>query len=128
MTQATTVCEKHDKAFAGVAAYALVKEGEQIGKVAFKYPQGGAGRLTCYLHFHGVQMVTGTASGYGYDKALAAFESAMRNQAKQQPDASSYGDLASTVAPLAQAFKDAGSAQDWQQVLREQAIQVFKAV
>ena len=73
-----TAYQKHDAAFPLVSAGALVINGEQKGTIAFKFPKDGAGRLTCFLHLHGYPMVCGTASGYGYDKKAAAFESACR--------------------------------------------------
>lgn len=73
-----TIYQKHDAAFPLVSAGALVINGEQKGTLAFKFPKDGAGRLTCFLHIHGYPMVAGNASGYGYDKKAAAFESACR--------------------------------------------------
>ncbi len=73
------IYRKHESAFHQVASAALVKSKAQIGTIAFKYPKDGAGRLTCYLHVHGMEMVKGTASGGGYDKAAASFEDAIRN-------------------------------------------------
>lgn len=73
-----TVYQKHDSAFPLVSAGALVINGKQVGTIAFKFPKDGAGRLSCFLHIHGYPMVIGTASGYGYDKKAAAFESACR--------------------------------------------------
>jgi hypothetical protein len=73
----TTIYDQHDTAFASVSAFALVHAGAQVGTLAFKYPADGAGRLWCYLHLHGSEMVRGSATGYGYDKAGAAFESAV---------------------------------------------------
>jgi hypothetical protein len=70
------IYEQHDKAFQNVSAYAVLKQGALIAKVAFKFPRDGAGRLHCYLHFPGVPMVRGHASGYGYDKRSAAIASA----------------------------------------------------
>jgi hypothetical protein len=74
-----TVYEKHDKAFEVVSAGALVVNGVQIGTLAFKFPKDGAGRLTCFFHIYGSQMVAGFAGGYGYDKKSAALEDACRN-------------------------------------------------
>jgi hypothetical protein len=73
----TSVYDKHHAAFRLVSAYVITDtHGNQLGNIAFKYPNDGAGRLTCYLHIHGTPMVSGTASGCGYDKAGAAFENA----------------------------------------------------
>jgi hypothetical protein len=67
------IYDKHNKAFKAVKAGALVKEGKQLGTLAFKY---GASRVTCYLHIFGTPMVSGNASGYGYDKTTTAFVAA----------------------------------------------------
>lgn len=72
------IYEKHNAAFPLVGAGVIVSNGEKKGTIAFKFPKDGAGRLTCFLHIHGYAMVQGTASGYGYDKKAAAFESACR--------------------------------------------------
>jgi len=67
------IYDKHEKAFKNVKAGALVKDGKQVGTLAFKH---GASRVTCYLHLFGSQMVSGIASGYGYDKTTASFVAA----------------------------------------------------
>jgi hypothetical protein len=72
------IYEQHDAAFANVSAYIIVKNGERIAKVAFKYPRDGAGRLYAYVHVFGTEMVRGFAGGYGYDKASAAVYDASR--------------------------------------------------
>ncbi len=73
-----TAYEKHTQAFAHVTAGVIMKDGKHVGDIAFKFPRDGAGRLSCFLHLHRWPMVVGTASGYGYDKKSAAFESACR--------------------------------------------------
>jgi len=67
------ISDKHNKAFKNVKAGVLVKDGKHVGTLAFKH---GASRVTCYLHLFGSQMVSGIASGYGYDKTTAAFVAA----------------------------------------------------
>lgn len=61
-----------DKAFNRVAAYVVLKDGECVAKISIKFPADGAGRLYAYVHWLGVEMVRGSASGYGYDKRSAA--------------------------------------------------------
>lgn len=74
------VYTKHDKAFLQVQSFAILKDGKPVGTLAYKFPKDGAGRLTCFMHFHGYPMVIGFAGGYGYDKKGAALESAASNK------------------------------------------------
>ncbi len=74
----TTIYEHRDKAFARTAAYVILRNNERVATIAFAFPRDGAGRLYAYVHWIGVEMVRGHASGYGYDKKSAAIESAMR--------------------------------------------------
>ena len=67
------IYDQHSKAFSHVSSYAIMHRGKPCGVINIKYPKDGAGRLTMFLHLHGSKMVKGTASGYGYDKATAAF-------------------------------------------------------
>ena len=73
----TDIYEQHNKAFSHVAAYVVLKDGERVATIAFKFPKDGAGRLYAYVHWLGVEMVRGHANGYGYDKKSAAVESAV---------------------------------------------------
>jgi hypothetical protein len=70
------IYDRHVKAFKNVKAGVMLKDGKQLGTLAFKY---GASRVTCYLHIFGTQMVSGSADGYGYDKTTAAFAAACNN-------------------------------------------------
>lgn len=72
----TDIYDQHDKAFAQTSAWVVVKDGERVATVAIKHPRDGAGRLTAYVHWLGTEMVRGTASGGGYDKASAAIAQA----------------------------------------------------
>ena len=72
------IYDKHRAAFDAVSAYVIVRDGERVGTIAFKYPRDGAGRLYAYVHFHGIAMVRGGAAGGGYDKHSAACASAAR--------------------------------------------------
>lgn len=67
----------HDAAFYHVSAYVVVKDGERVATIAFKFPRDGAGRLYAYVHWLGVPMVRGFAGGYGYDKRSAAVANAV---------------------------------------------------
>jgi hypothetical protein len=68
----TDIYEQHEKAFARVSAFVILRNGERVATIAFKFPADGAGRLYAYVHWLGVPMVRGGASGYGYDKRSAA--------------------------------------------------------
>ena len=72
------IYDAHRKAFASVNAYAVLLAGERVANIAIKYPRDGAGRLTAFVHWYGVEMSRGYASGGGYDKASAAVASAAR--------------------------------------------------
>lgn len=72
------IYEQHAKAFRDVEAAVVLHDGEAVAKIAFKFPRDGAGRLYAYVHWLGVPMARGYASGYGYDKRTAACASAMR--------------------------------------------------
>jgi hypothetical protein len=73
----TDIYDQHRAAFANVSAYVVLNsKGERIATVAFKYPRVGAGRLYAYVHWLGLPMVRGFASGGGYDKHSAAVASA----------------------------------------------------
>ena len=55
-----------------VSASVILFKGIVVAKIIFKFPKDGAGRLYTYVHWFGVPMVRGSASGYGYDKKSAA--------------------------------------------------------
>ena len=71
------IYEQHRAAFANVSAYVILRDGELVARIAFKFPKDGAGRLYAYVHWIGTEMVRGHASGGGYDKRTAACWSAM---------------------------------------------------
>lgn len=73
----STIYKQHDKKFNQVSAYVLLEGNNPRGTVAFHYPRDSAGRVTCFLHLHGMPMVKGVAGGYGYDKTGASFENAI---------------------------------------------------
>lgn len=55
-----------------VSASAILFQGEVVAKIVFKFPKDGMGKLYAYVHWIGVPMVRGSASGCGYDKKSAA--------------------------------------------------------
>lgn len=79
--------DQHDAAFRNVSAYVVLKDGARVATIALKFPKDGAGRLYAYVHWIGVPMVRGFASGYGYDKRTAAVVNAQRNiMAREEQD------------------------------------------
>lgn len=63
-----------DKASKTLSAYAVLKDGQFIGRVVFKH---GQMRTYCYAQVWGAPMARGSANGYGYDKSSAACEAAV---------------------------------------------------
>lgn len=79
----TTVYDKFDKHFTLVSAWVIVNEqGDQVGKMAAKYPKDGMGKLYLYLHLHGSKMVQVSVSGCGFDKLSVAICNAAMDYAK----------------------------------------------
>lgn len=121
----TSVYDKHSKAFQHVSAYVIVKDGNQVGSIAYKFPKDGAGRLTCFLHFNGYAMVTGFAGGCGYDKKSAALESAASKLFTATND---YTGLSAIEKyPVIADLKNIGGS-DAYMVLAEHGYSLFKAV
>lgn len=119
------IYDQHDAAFKNVSAYIVMKDGERVATIAFKFPRDGAGRLYAYVHWIGVEMVRGHANGYGYDKKSAACESAMSALFK-------LGDLApiypnSPLHPFFKALDNIGGS-TWDAKLREAGFTVLQAV
>ena len=72
-----TVYDKFDKHFAQASVWVIVNEqGEQVGKMAAKYPKDGMGKLYLYLHLYGSEMVQVSVSGCGFDKLSVAIQKA----------------------------------------------------
>jgi hypothetical protein len=121
----TKVYEQHEKAFSDVSAFVVLKGAERVATIAFKFPRDGAGRLYAYVHWLGVPMVRGWASGGGYDKKTAAASSAAGRIEEMAKAESSPSD------PLRDAFIAALS-QDggyhWDDYLRRAEFTVVQAV
>lgn len=71
------IYDQHKAAFRQVEAFVILKDGERVATIAFKFPADGAGRLYAYVHWIGLEMVRGHAAGGGYDKRTAACAHAM---------------------------------------------------
>lgn len=79
----STIYDQHKAAFSQVAAFVIMKNGEKVATIALKFPKDGAGRLNAYVHWLGVEMTRGHASGFGYDKGSAAVANAARKISKE---------------------------------------------
>lgn len=131
-----SIYDQHDKAFAQVSAYVILKNGERVATIAFKFPRDGAGRLYAYAHFIGVPMVRAFAGGYGYDKRSAAVQSAI-GKIEQPPLSDNLAALqwaqmdhiaeAERLAAFKAAFDDIGG-QDWDTAFRKAGFTVLQAV
>ena len=72
-----TVYNKFDKHFAQASAWVIVNEqGDQVGKMAAKYPKDSMGKLYLYLHLYGSERVQVSVSGCGFDKLSMAIQKA----------------------------------------------------
>lgn len=115
------IYEQHDAAFANVSAFVILnKAGEIRGRVTFKYPRDGAGRLYAYVHWLGVSMTRGYAGGYGYDKRSAAVAAAAR-KIEWPIDTGSGSD-----AIAAAMMRDGGD--DWTRAVEKAGFTVYQAV
>ena len=128
----TNIYDQHDKHFSHVRAVAIMKGKEHFANVTFKYPKDGAGRVYCYFHIIGLEMVRDFASGYGYDKTTAACEAAVCKLRAPELD-DTYGceklHKAQTrhVQRVQHIFKDIGG-KDWERVLRDAGYTVINVL
>lgn len=130
-----SIYDLHDKAFLNVSAYVIMKDGERVATIAFKFPKDGAGRLYAYVHFIGAEMVRDYAGGYGYDKRTAAVQHAAAKippyRNGEEHISEHYRLHAEKINEGIQAFqnalKDIGG-QDWNDALRVAGYTVLQAV
>jgi len=131
------IYDQYDAAFRKVEAFVVVKDGERVASVAFKHPASGEGRLYAYVHWLGLEMVRGWASGYGYDKRTAACASAAGKMLpaiqKALQDALGGHDPVTQRHDLhnAQRLADAlalDGSQHWDSALRNAGFTVWQAV
>lgn len=121
-----TVYETHDKAFANVSAYAIVSDGARVANISFKFPRDGVGRLQCFVHWLGLEMVRGTAGGYGYDKRTAATANAIA-RAHKAKHALMFAEPGSPMEAFALALaRDAGDS--WDAALRKAGFDVWQVL
>lgn len=101
----STIYEQHDAAFNLVSAYVLMRGKTKVATIALKYPKDGAGRLYCYFHVLGCEMVRGHSSGCGYDKASAAVVDAIG----KIEEVMTFGGVNPDVKKIQKHLKDAES-------------------
>jgi hypothetical protein len=123
----TNIYDQHRAAFANVSAYIVLKDGERIASVAFKYPRDGAGRLYAYVHVFGTEMVRGFAAGGGYDKHTAAVESAMDRFRYGDTDIDTYQVADGLFRALCDRDHVDGWA-NWDRRLRDAGYDIWQAV
>lgn len=124
----TDIYDQHRAAFRNVEAYVILKDGERVANIAFKFPRDGAGRLYAYVHWFGLEMVRGSASGGGYDKRTAACANAIAKLGAAQaarglPDPAECDKRAAFAEALAH---DTGPT--WDAQLRKAGFTVLQAV
>ncbi len=124
LTDAGKVYKQFEAAFPQVSAYAVIRDGKPMAKVALKFAKSGLS--TCaYVHWIGLPMVRGVANGGGYDKASAACSIAMGKTRDpldigKRDDVHLWDLFRSTLA------KDDG--QHWDNRLRAAGFDVFQVV
>lgn len=131
----TKIYDQHDKAFQHVSAYVITDNaGERVATIAFKFPRDGAGRLWCYVHFIGLEIVRDYAGGYGYDKRSAAVTHAAGKipEYALSPDAPAWeqthkADIDARANAFKAALSDIGG-KDWTDALRDAGFNVLQAV
>ena len=139
------IYDHHAKAFNRVSAYVILRNGERVATIAFKFPADGAGRLYAYVHWLGVPMVRGFAGGFGYDKRTAACADAVKrielidrsveahNLAKQGHTLAAQAEAMRAIAdramqtPFVDALK-ADRGPTWDNALRDAGFTVLQAV
>lgn len=121
ITDPSIVYRQYDAAFARVAAYVILKNGECVAKVAIKRSASGL-RTSAFVHRLGVPLVCGTANGGGYDKDSAAVAAG----ARKIPDDITGRDPHDRAAFLDAAMKDGGKR--WDDAVRDAGFTVIQAV
>ena len=124
----TDIYDQHNKAFARVSAFVILKNGERVATIAFKFPADGAGRLWCYVHWLGWPMVRGYADGYGYDKRSAAVANAVNKMAVMPASPDQARDMKRDGQPAFEAALAKDDGHGWERHLRDAGFAVFQAV
>lgn len=109
----------------------ILKDGERVATIAFKFPKDGAGRLNVFVHWIGLEMVKGQAGGYGYDKKSAACANASEKLLEKQRKAASVSPFAVVGSESMKTFRAALAKNDgysWDRNLESAGFTVFQAV
>jgi hypothetical protein len=122
------VYDQHRAAFSNVSAHVILKDGEPVATIAFKFPRDGAGRVYAYVHWTGTEMIRGFAGGYGYDKQTAALADAA-NKLYKRPDyeENTRNHAIKSLSGFIYALSKDGGAH-WDNALREAGFTVLGAV
>lgn len=124
------IYSQHEAAFAQVSAFVVLKDGERVATIAFKFPRDGAGRLYAYVHWIGIEMTRGQASGGGYDKKSAAVASAVERMRAKDGGWKAPVSRADHIGPVCD-FLNALAKDDghyWDSRLRDAGFTVLQAV
>ena len=124
----SSVYDQHRAAFARVDAAVVLHKGERVATIALRYPQDGAGRLYAYVHWLGIEMVRGWASGGGYDKRTAACSAAARKLTSAAANTPGYVKLGVNAF---ENFRDAlakDDGWDWDRALTDAGFVVLRAI
>lgn len=118
----TDIYNQHQNAFKHVSAYVILKDGQRVATIAFRFPKDGAGRLWVYVHWIGIEMVRGYAGGYGYDKKSAAVESAavLLRRLCEQSYSQGLDDFSRSIIDI--------GGNTWDRALQEAGFTVLQAV
>jgi len=116
------IYDQHAVHFSAVGAYVVLKDGERVATIAFKHPCDGAGRLYAYVHWLGLEMVRGHASGYGYYKRSAACHNAAGRIVR------SCGIVNQNQGAFCKALRDGNDGAGWDRCLRDAGFDVLQAV
>ena len=124
----TYIYDQHRRAFSNMAAHVILKDGEPVATIAFKFPRDGAGRVYAYVHWTGTEMIRGFAGGYGYDKQTAALADAA-NKLYKRPvyEETTRNHAIKSLSGFIYALsKDSGA--HWDNALHDAGFTVFGAV
>jgi hypothetical protein len=120
----SNIYDQHQAAFRNVSAYVILKNGERVATIAFKWPRGE--RLYAYVHWIGVEMTRGHANGGGYDKRSAAVASAVNKMGVNTRVEPLGDEMSAHVDFMRATSRDDGH--EWHNRLRNAGFDVVQAV